>query len=149
MKTIKWSGVISGLLLGIASVSFGQYGPGNGYGQSYPNGTTCPPAYPNGYGQNYPNQSYPNVYNNGYNGYGQSYPNGYGQAYPNGNYGYNQYGQPYPVQPQVVVVPPRVVIAPPPVVYGPPVVVRPYVGYGYGGGYGAVVAMVIVVTAGR
>ena len=47
MKTIKWSGVIAGLLLGMATVSFGQvYGPGNGYGQAYPNG--------NGYNQPYP-----------------------------------------------------------------------------------------------
>lgn len=141
MKTIKWSGVVAGLLLGIASVSFGQvYGPGNR--QSYPNDNGYNPNYPNGYGngQNYPNQSYPYGSNNGY---GQPYPNGYGQAYPNG-YAYDQYGRPYPVQPPVVIVPPRVVIVPPPprVVYAPPVIIRPYAGYrGYGyrsgrGGYG-------------
>ncbi|GAB4042599.1 hypothetical protein GCM10028774_55330 [Spirosoma jeollabukense] len=132
MKTIKWSGVLAGLLLGVVTVSFGQvYGPGqanpNGYGynQPYPNG--------NGYSQNYPNPNYPNGYNNGY---GQSYPNGYGQAYPN-TYGYDQYG--YPIQPPVVVVPPRVIIAPPPVFVGPPVIIRPYVNYGYGrSGYGGV-----------
>lgn len=123
MKTIKWSTIVAGLLVSVATVSFGQYGPGT-YNQAYPNGNSCNRNYPNGY--NGYGQNYPNGYNNGY---GQSYPNGYnngyGQNYPNG---YNQYGQPYPAQPQVVVVPPRVVVAPPVVV----VPARPYANYGYG-----------------
>lgn len=129
MKRNKWSGLIAGLILGVATASFGQYGPG--YGQPYPNGNPgYNPAYPNGsngYDPNYPNgygQGYPNGYNNGY---GPTYPNGYNGYYP--------YGRPYPAQPPVVIVPPRVVIAPPPppvVVAPPPIVVRPYPNYRYG-----------------
>ena len=62
MKTTKWSGVIAGLLLGVATVSFGQvYGPGNGYGQAYPqgNGYNQPYSNGNGYNQNYPNPELP------------------------------------------------------------------------------------------
>ncbi len=129
MKTITESWLIVGLLLTLATVSFGQtYGPGNRYNQGYPNG------YNNGYGQPYPNQSYPNG-----NGYSPNYPNGYNngyeQPYPNGYPAYDQYGRPYPVQPPVVIVPPRVVIvpSPPPVVIAPaPIFIRPYNKYGYG-----------------
>ena len=130
MKTLKWNILLVCVLVGMATVSFGQYGPN--YGQPYPNGNGYNQPYPNGngYGQGYPNPNYPN-------GYGQSYPNGYGQTYPNG-YAYDQYGRPYPIQPPVVIAPPRVIIAPPPVFVGPPVVIRPYANYGYGnrGGYG-------------
>jgi hypothetical protein len=103
MKTTKWSAILAGLLLGVATVSFGQvYGPG--YGQAYPNGNGYNPNPTrmdgNGYGQNYPNPNYPNGYNNGY---GQSYPNGNGyKNYPNAYGQYDQYiGYPL-VQPPVV-----------------------------------------------
>ncbi|WP_080059712.1 hypothetical protein [Spirosoma aerolatum] len=123
MKLLTWSSLVACLIVGAATVSFAQYG----YGQGYPNGNGCNPNYQNGYGYGQP---YPNGgYNNG------GYNNGYGPNYPNN--GYYSYGRPYPAQPPVVVVPPRVIIAPPPppVVIAPPVVVRPYSNYNYGYGY--------------